>query len=128
MSELGAGHVDQSGSDLEIDPRRRSGGNCLEFLQSLLPLGADMLQHAPLRLPLEVIVHHLVQRLVVISIVNIAFEAGQLSAMSRKKDVAGPALPHGAPPHAHLLQGVQQCCPTVRTTAMSTALQCGPQL
>lgn len=90
-------------TNLQADPRRGSRGNSLHLLQGLLPLGADVLQHAPLRLPLEVVVHHLVQRLVVIPIIYPAFEAGQIAAMGGEEDVAGPALAHGAPPHAHLL-------------------------
>lgn len=78
----------------------------MQFLQSLLALRADMLQDAPLSLALEVVVHHLVQRLVVIPVIHPALEASQLTPVSREQDGAGPPLAHGPPPHAHLLQGI----------------------
>lgn len=93
-------------ADLEADSRRSSGSNSVQLLQGLLPLCADVLQHAPLVFPLEVNVHHLVQGLVVITVVYIALQARELPAMRGQQDVAGPALTHGPPPHAHLLQGV----------------------
>lgn len=93
----------QMGQNLEADPRRGSGSNSLQLLQGLLPLCADVLQHAPLCFPLEVIVHHLVQSLVVIPVIHPALEASQLTPVSREQDAACPLLAHGPPPHAHLL-------------------------
>ncbi len=68
-------------SHLEADSRRRCGRNRMQLLQCLLALGADVLQHASLRFPLEVIVHHLVQGLVVIAVIHVALQACELPAM-----------------------------------------------
>ena len=99
--------------DLQADPRRGSRGYSLQLLQSPLPLRADMLQDAPLRLPLKIIVHHLVQRLVVIPIIHPTLQASQLTPVSREQDSTSPLLTHGPPPHAHLLQGIQQSSPAI---------------
>ena len=69
-------------SHLEADSGRRCGRNSMQLLQCLLALGADVLQHTPLRLPLEVIVHHLVQGLVVIAVIHVALQACELPPMS----------------------------------------------
>jgi len=68
-------------SHLEADSRRRCGRNCMQLLQCLLALGTDVLQHTSLPLPLEVIVHHLVQGLVVIAIIHVALQACELPAV-----------------------------------------------
>lgn len=80
--EAKAGEGGRVGENLQADAWRGSGGDSMQFLQSLLPLRADMLQDAPLRLPLEVVVHHLVQRLVVIPVIHPALEASQLTPVS----------------------------------------------
>ena len=103
LSMCGEQEGKMKGRNLEADPRRGGRGNSLQLLQRLLALRADVLQNTPLRLPLEVVVHHLVQRLVVVPVVNPAFEASQLAAVSGEEDIAGPPLAHGAPPHAHFL-------------------------